>query len=266
MRCKVLMVNNGKSFLIDSILKDLETPSITCVLSDYDVKSIEAEKDSVDIVLLFVGELTSDMVKTLVFIKDICADDSKTLYLAGYENEIAKAKEIIPAELVKKDFCRPFDTKKIVSEIKSESMHVNLRHSMKEILLVDDDVTFLKMMKRWLMDKYNVTVVKSGMQAIKYITSHRPDLILMDYDMPITTGSKVLEMIRSEPDSADIPIIFLTGKSDKETVMQVMALRPQGYLLKTMDREKIIEAIDKFFETSKWQNAVNASEIRSYDA
>ena len=266
MRCKVLLVNHGKSFLIDSILKELETPSISCVCCDYEVKSIEAEKDSVDIVVLFVGEITSDMVKTLVFIKDICADDSKTLYLAGYENEIAKAKDIIPGELVKKDFLRPFDTRKIVSEIKMESMEVNQRHSMKEILLVDDDVTFLKMVKRWLIDKYNVTVVKSGMQAIKYITSHRPDLILMDYDMPITTGSKVLEMIRSEPDSADIPIIFLTGKSDKETVMQVMSLKPQGYLLKTMEREKIIESIDKFFETSKWQNAVSVSEIRSYDA
>ncbi len=264
MRCTVLIVNNGKSFLIDSILTELETPSITCLCCDYDVKSIESVKDSVDIVILFVGELTSDMVKTLVFIKDICADDSKSLYLAGYENEIAKAKEIVPANLVKKEFFRPFDTKIIVNEMILEAKEVNRRHQMKEILLVDDDVTFLKMVKKWLSHKYNVTVVKSGMQAIKYITTHRPDLILMDYDMPITDGSKVMEMIKSEPDSSDIPVIFLTGKSDKETVMQVMSLKPQGYLLKTMDREKIIEAIDKYFETSKWQNAVNASELRLY--
>ena len=73
---------------------------------------------------------------------------------------------------------------------------------------MDDDITYLKMIRKWLMDKYQVTVVKSGIQAIKYITGHRPDLILMDYDMPVTTGSKVLEMIRSEPDSADIPVIL----------------------------------------------------------
>lgn len=262
MKCKLLVVSSGKSFLIDSVIADLDPSWITTVCCEYDVKSIGKEKDDADIVLVFVGELTSDVTKGLVYIKDICADDSKSLYLAGYDDDIAKAKEIIPHELVKKTFFRPFDAKKMVSEIEMEARLVRQRHSMKEILLVDDDVTFLKIVKKWLMDKYQVTVVKSGTQAIKYIASHRPDLILMDYDMPITTGSMVLEMIRSEPESADIPIIFLTGKCDKETVMQVMSLKPQGYLLKTMDREKIIAAIDKFFETSKWQNAVNISEIK----
>ena len=260
--CNLLIVSSGKSFLIDSMLPELEGSGINCMTSEYNVKAIEKIKDLADIVLLFIGDFTADMMKTLVYIKDICADDSKSLYLAGYEDEILKVKEIITGNLVKKAFLRPFDSKKIVKEIQLEAKEVHKRHDMKEILLVDDDITFLKIVKKWMMGKYNVTAVKSGVQAIKYITSHRPDLILLDYDMPITTGNQVLEMIRSEPESADIPIIFLTGKSDRETVMQVMALRPQGYLLKTMDREKIVSAIDKFFETSKWQNAVNASESK----
>ena len=262
MNCKLLIVSKGKSFLIDSILQELDIIGLSSVCVGYDVKDIEAEKNTADIVLLFVGEYTPDMLQTLVYIKDICADDSKTLYVVGYDSEIAKTAEIIPRELIKREFLRPIDAKKIASEIRLETREVNKRHSLKEILLVDDDVTFLKMVRKWLMDKYNVVVVKSGMQAIKYITSHKPDLILMDYDMPITTGSMVMEMIRSEPESADIPVIFLTGKSDKETVMQVMSLKPQGYLIKTMDKDKIIAAIDKFFENSKWQNAINVSEIK----
>ena len=262
MNCNILIVSNVKSLLIDSIVKDLETAFVTCTMVPFDVKTIEKVKDDVDIVFLFVGEFDADMSTSLVYIKDICADDSKSLFLAGYENEIAKAKELIPNELIKKTFHRPFDAKKVADELRLEVDEANRRKSMKEILLVDDDVTFLKIMKRWLVDKYHVTVVKSGMQAIKYITSHRPDLILMDFDMPITDGSTVFEMIRSEPESADIPIIFLTGKNDKETVMQVMELKPQGYILKTMERENIIAAIDKFFETSKWQNAYNVSEIK----
>lgn len=118
-----------------------------------------------------------------------------------------------------------------------------------KLLVVDDDITFLKMVKKWLMDKYQVTIVKSGMQAIKYIKGHRPDLILLDYDMPITDGTKVLEMLRSEPDSAEIPVIFLTGKADEETVMKVMSLKPQGYLLKSMKQMDIVSAIDHYFET-----------------
>ena len=68
----------------------------------------------------------------------------------------------------------------------------------KRILLVDDDPTFLKMLQGWLHEKYNITAVKSGMQAITYLANHTPDLILLDYDMPITPGPQVMEMIRSE--------------------------------------------------------------------
>ncbi len=90
------------------------------------------------------------------------------------------------------------------------------------------------------------------MQAITYIANHKPDLILLDYDMPITPGPQVMEMIRSEFDSSEIPIIFLTGKSDRESIMRVMKLKPQGYLLKTMSRDDIVAAIDNFFISNKW--------------
>ena len=45
-----------------------------------------------------------------------------------------------------------------------------------------------------------------------------------------------------------------TGKSDKESVMSVMALKPQGYMLKSMPKEEILKTVDNFFETSKWKN------------
>ena len=90
------------------------------------------------------------------------------------------------------------------------------------------------------------------MQAITYIAHHTPDLILLDYDMPITQGPQIMEMIRSEKSAAEIPIIFLTGKSDRESIMSVMRLKPQGYLLKTMSRDDIVAAVDKFFIEHRW--------------
>ena len=63
-------------------------------------------------------------------------------------------------------------------------------------------------------------------------------------------------MIRSEHNAAEIPIIFLTGKSDRESVMTVMQLKPQGYLLKTMSKEEIVEAVNQFFETKHWKNKI----------
>ena len=82
---------------------------------------------------------------------------------------------------------------------------------------------------------------------MKYISRELPDLILLDYEMPVVNGKQVLEMIRTEVDFQSIPVIFLTSRNDKESVASVMALRPQGYLLKTLPPEEIINSIDDFF-------------------
>ena len=50
---------------------------------------------------------------------------------------------------------------------------------------------------------------------------------------------------------SNIPVIFLTSKSDKESVMRVMELKPEGYLLKTMPPEEIVRAVDDFFAKRK---------------
>lgn len=77
-----------------------------------------------------------------------------------------------------------------------------------ERLIVDDDETFLKTVKNWLSRQYRVTIVTSGAQAMMYVADNQPDLILLDYEMPVTSGPQVLEMLRSEPKTAKIPVIF----------------------------------------------------------
>lgn len=86
-----------------------------------------------------------------------------------------------------------------------------------------------------------------------YIADNTPDLILLDYEMPVTSGPQVLEMIRSETKVDSIPVIFLTGKGDRESVLKVLALKPDGYLLKSTPREQLIDTIDNFFEKQKYQ-------------
>ncbi|MBQ4463635.1 MAG: response regulator [Eubacterium sp.] len=253
---KLLVVSNEQSFITDSIIAAIDESGVNCICVDSEIKEIEVKKDEADMVFLYVNEALADNTQALVFIKDVCVDDVKTLFLAGYSEDLEKAYRVIPRDIVKEAFIRPFENKNIVKVISNEAEEARKRRGAKRILVVDDDITFLKMVKKWLMEKYQVTIVKSGMQAIKYITGHRPDLILMDYDMPITDGTKVLEMLRSESDSAEIPVIFLTGKADKETVMKVMSLKPQGYLLKSMRQMDIVSAIDHYFETEKWQNII----------
>ena len=74
------------------------------------------------------------------------------------------------------------------------------------------------------------------------------DLVLLDYEMPVTNGPKVLEMLRSESDSGSIPVMFLTGKNDRDSVMSVLDLKPVDYLLKTIDKKSLKAKLDTFFE------------------
>lgn len=118
----------------------------------------------------------------------------------------------------------------------------------KKILVVDDSEFVLRAMEELLGKEYEVMLAKSGLSTIRSITLNRPDLILLDYEMPICDGSQVLEMIRSEEDFANIPVIFLTSRVDKESIKKVLALKPAGYLSKSLDPVDVKKEIDKYFE------------------
>lgn len=117
----------------------------------------------------------------------------------------------------------------------------------KKILVVDDSDFMRKNLLNLLGKDYEMIESDSSIAAIKSITVNRPDLILLDYEMPVCDGRQTLEMIRSDKEIADIPVIFLTGRGDMESVKKVMSLKPKGYLLKTMPEEDIKKTIDAFF-------------------
>ena len=218
------------------------------------IKEVNEYRNQTDIFLVYAGDYVSECTDLFVYLKDICSEDEKMISIIGYSPEIAEVETIVSSNLVALRVERPFDMKVMVSNMEKLREADEERKMGKHILLIDDDLAYLKMVQGWLAPQYRVTIAKSGMQAITYIANHVPDLIFLDYEMPITSGPQVMEMIRSEPNSEGIPIIFLTGKSDKESVMSVMALKPQGYMLKSMPKEEILKTIDNFFKTRKWKN------------
>ncbi len=113
------------------------------------------------------------------------------------------------------------------------------------ILVVDDNAATLRSIKTMLDDEFDVTLATSGMKAMTMIGKRRPDLILLDYEMPVCDGKQTLEMIRSEEDIADIPVVFLTGVNDRQHIQAVLALKPSGYMLKPAVRETLVAAIKK---------------------
>ena len=74
------------------------------------------------------------------------------------------------------------------------------------------------------------------------------DLVLLDYEMPVMSGAQVLEVLREEPSTSDIPVVFLTGVGTKEAVLNVRALRPKGYILKSTTQNELLAWLEKFFK------------------
>ena len=66
--------------------------------------------------------------------------------------------------------------------------------------------------------------------------------------MPVCDGRHVFEMLRSEEEFADIPIMFLTSKDDEEVVTKILSLKPEGYLLKYLKSTEIKRRIDDYLK------------------
>ncbi len=253
MKKKALMIRSGASFMVNAIQKNLEGAGYSILPVDATVAAVNAQRKETDILIFYLGDFVADASDLLVYLKDMCTEDDKLLILLGNPGELATVEEIIPPALIAVRFERPLDIKKLVDEL-DHLVQINDENARKKnILLVDDDNTFLKTVKGWLSGKYRVTIVTSGAQAMMYIADNTPDLILLDYEMPVTSGPQVLEMIRSETKVDSIPVIFLTGKGDRESVMKVLALKPDGYLLKTMDKAGLLKSLDDFFEKKKYE-------------
>lgn len=115
----------------------------------------------------------------------------------------------------------------------------------KHILVVDDDFRMLKLVKRYLEDRYDVATAINGKVALKFLQTKMTNLILLDYEMPEENGPAVLEKLRAHPITSNIPVIFLTGINDSKKIRQVLSLKPQGYLLKPIEHDKLINEIQK---------------------
>ncbi len=258
---KILLINQGTALMINRLAALLKDAGIGIAVVDPDIAAVDREKDSVDVFVLFTGDFVYDAQAFLTYLRDTCISLEKPLCVAGYDKELIKVADCISKNVILREFQRPFDVKTVASELGTLLQHTanNELGEKKNILLVDDDTTFLQIVKSWLGLKYNVAVARSGMQAITYLAEYKADLILLDYDMPVMNGPQVLEALRSEMRSADIPVIFLTGKNDRDSVMSVMRLKPEGYLLKSMGSEEILASLDRFFKTKTWENLYKAN-------
>ncbi|MBR6696924.1 MAG: response regulator [Lachnospiraceae bacterium] len=113
------------------------------------------------------------------------------------------------------------------------------------VMIIDDSAIQLRALNEILKKKYDVLLATSGMKALTLIGKRVPDIIFLDYEMPICDGKMTFTMLKEIDEVKDIPIIFLTGVNDKNHIESVLELRPEGYLLKPASVETLFETIEK---------------------
>ena len=115
----------------------------------------------------------------------------------------------------------------------------------KHVTVVDDDPRMLKLIKEYLHEDYDVAVAVSGKIALRFLETKVTDIILLDYVMPEEDGPMIFEKNRNIPEHSDTPIVFLTGISERDKIQKVMLLHPQGYLLKPVEKDRLLSTIQE---------------------
>ncbi len=113
------------------------------------------------------------------------------------------------------------------------------------ILAVDDNSINLATIEQELKNKYEVITVNSGARAVRYLNKEKPDLILLDVQMALMDGIETLKEIRTMKNGAAIPVIFLTAKKDRETVIAGKKLGILDYVIKPFNGRDLLARIEK---------------------
>lgn len=244
----VLVVSATDSFLASSLVTKLETMGIAAGFSHGDIRDVKNVRDRIELIILFLNEEMEEMAENLVYLKDAASDLDRKIILIGDDSERDAVKSVIPDTLVLEWFARPLimdDLIKCIGKYMEDNTGENRK---KTVLIVDDDITYMRTIYEWLKDRYHVGMASSGVQAIGYLAKNKADLVLLDYEMPIANGPQVLEMLRNDSETGQIPVMFLTGHGDKESVLSVVSLCPVDYLLKTIDKPTLLKKLDDFFK------------------
>lgn len=218
--------------------------------NDLDEKAAKNYVDSgiYQLVVINLEGISSEIEKILHYAKDkrseipiviICKEDIWEEYIGTYEF-LPKILHILrPAS---KEMVRG-RCNNIVEEW--ENRQGVRRSDKKKILVIDDSAIQLRSVKSLLEKKYDVSIAISGELGVRMAEEQCPDVILLDYLMPYLDGIGTYELIRNTESCANVPIIFMTGVSDRNKIVEALKLAPFGYVLKPIQSEKMMNLIEK---------------------
>jgi len=114
----------------------------------------------------------------------------------------------------------------------------------KTVAFVDDDSINLNIGKTILEEKYNVVSIPSAEELFATLDKVNPALILLDIEMPKMNGLQAIEILKSKPETRDIPVVFLTCRTEDADKSTGLALGAVDYIFKPYNPEQLLKKIE----------------------
>src|SRR6185369_16547205 len=131
-----------------------------------------------------------------------------------------------------------------------------------KVLLAEDDEFSRDMLVRRLeRNGYEVTGVANGREALNAVPIHRPDVILMDLDMPVMDGRAAIRVLRSDPRTFRIPIVVLTSHTSPEDVTEAVKAGCWAYEVKPVVLRRLMDRIEEALQHKPKETAAAPNRI-----
>lgn len=257
--------DNGSHFLVRSMVSELREAGYEVDIYPTGINTRSFMDSEHSIFIVYMDGFTGSHEKFLRSIGLVVGDKKKVrrLYLIGTEEDLRQAYACTEMTLVTHAFKRPVSMESVLKELRifnpsysydgsvKTADETNLDVTRKTILIVDDDDIYLRTIESWFTNEYNVYTAASVTSALSLLKKIPADLILLDYEMPLLSGLDFLRILKSDPATEKIPVIFLTAKDDKDIILEILKDGPTGYLLKTTAPILLKHSIKSFFEGKK---------------
>ena len=107
-----------------------------------------------------------------------------------------------------------------------------MENSRKKIIIVDDNASYLSVVRTLLKQYYDTYPVPSGAKLFKIMEKFIPDMVLLDISMPEMDGFEVIKIMKENPRYKDIPVVFITAKDDEDSAVKGLNLGAVDYVTK----------------------------------
>ena len=154
---------------------------------------------------------------------------------------------------------KPYNVSKLIESIeshlssfnKNNSQQDNINDNKPSVLIVDDVSSMLRAMQYALRNRYKVYILSKPEDALDFLRTKKPDLILLDYLMPVINGFGLIPMIRTLPGHGDTPIIIITTEGTEDHVNNAMSLGASDFIVKPFNPKELNDKIAKHIRIAK---------------